>query len=88
MDTLLYDLKLSRRLNSMKSSRVISPVRCLYETDVSRTISVLIIRDLIRDIRFLLNTKPLENKQRVKTNVPAALSVCASLLASNGSTYG
>jgi len=29
----------------MKSSRAISRVRCLYETDISRTISVLIIRE-------------------------------------------
>jgi hypothetical protein len=31
-------LELSWRVNSMKSSRAISPVRCLYWTDVSRTI--------------------------------------------------
>jgi hypothetical protein len=36
-----YDLKFSRRLNSMKS-RTLSRCRCLYETDVSRAISVLI----------------------------------------------
>jgi len=40
----LKELPLSRRLNSMKSSRAISRVRSLYETDVSRTISVIIIR--------------------------------------------
>jgi hypothetical protein len=39
----------------MKSSRAISHVRCLYGTDVSMTISVvvvviIIIRDLIPDI--------------------------------------
>jgi hypothetical protein len=32
-----------RRLNSMKSSRAIHYARCLYSTDVSRTISVIII---------------------------------------------
>jgi hypothetical protein len=31
----------------MKSSLAISRVRCLYETDVSGTISVIIVRDLI-----------------------------------------
>jgi hypothetical protein len=36
-------------VNSMKSSRTISRFRCLYETDVSRVISVLVIRDLISD---------------------------------------
>jgi hypothetical protein len=41
----MYDLKFSRRPNLMKSSRAISRVKCLYETDVSRAISVLIIRD-------------------------------------------
>jgi hypothetical protein len=45
--TKVYDLELSRRLNSMKSSRGISGVRFLYETDVSRAISVL-IRGLIQ----------------------------------------
>jgi hypothetical protein len=43
----LYDLQLSRRLNSMKFSRAISCVKCLYETDISRAISVLLIRDLL-----------------------------------------
>jgi len=37
-------LELSRRLNSIKPSRAISRVSCLYRTDVSRTISVIIIR--------------------------------------------
>jgi hypothetical protein len=32
---------------SIKSSEAISHVRCIKETDVSRTISVLIIRDVI-----------------------------------------
>jgi hypothetical protein len=31
----------------MKSSRAISRVRCLYETDVSRTVSVIIIEDVM-----------------------------------------
>jgi len=31
----------------MKSSQVISLIKCLYKTDVLRTISVPIIRDLI-----------------------------------------
>jgi len=35
-------------INSMKSSRAITCFRCLYETDVSRTISVIII--IIRDL--------------------------------------
>jgi hypothetical protein len=43
----LYDLELLQHLNSMKSSQAISHVRCLYETDVSRTISVVII--VVRD---------------------------------------
>jgi hypothetical protein len=34
----MYNLKLSLQLNSMKSPRAISHVRCLYETDVSRAI--------------------------------------------------
>jgi len=40
---LICDLELSRWLNLMKFSRAISHVRCLYETDVSRTISVITI---------------------------------------------
>jgi hypothetical protein len=43
LENLLYVRELSRRLNSIKSFRAISRVRCLYETDVSRTISVIII---------------------------------------------
>jgi hypothetical protein len=39
----VFVLEISRRLNSMKSSRAISRVGCLYWTDVSRTISVVII---------------------------------------------
>jgi hypothetical protein len=49
----MYDLKLSRRLYSMKTSQAISRVRCLYETDVSRAISVLIIRDMMTRILWL-----------------------------------
>jgi hypothetical protein len=37
---------------SIKSSWAVSRVRCQYETDVSRTISVIIIRDLIRQRSF------------------------------------
>jgi hypothetical protein len=36
----ICDFGLSRRLNSMKFFRAISRIRRLYETDVSRTISV------------------------------------------------
>jgi hypothetical protein len=42
-----YDLKLSRRQDSIKSSRAINRVRWIKETDVSRTISVFIIRDVM-----------------------------------------
>jgi len=52
--TLIYDLELSRRLDSMKSSRANSHVRHLYVTDVSRTISVIIIRDLMCPIMIRL----------------------------------
>jgi len=44
------DLKLSQLLNSMKSSQAISHIMCLYKTDILRTISVPIIRDLISGI--------------------------------------
>jgi hypothetical protein len=44
---IIYVLKLLQQLNLMKSSQAISHIRCLYETDISRTISVIIIRDLI-----------------------------------------
>jgi len=44
---MIYGLELSLRLNSMESSRSISRVTCLYGTNVSRTISVIII---IRDL--------------------------------------
>jgi hypothetical protein len=44
----IYDSKLSRWQNAIKSSRAISRVRCIKESDVSRTISV-IIRDVISD---------------------------------------
>jgi hypothetical protein len=38
-----YDLEISRQLNSMKSSRAIRRFKCLYETDVSRTVSVIVV---------------------------------------------
>jgi hypothetical protein len=38
-----FVLELSRQLNLMKSSEAISHVRCLYATDISRTISAIII---------------------------------------------
>jgi len=44
---MIRDFGLSRQLNPTKSSRAISRVSCLYETDVSSTISVSIIRDLV-----------------------------------------
>jgi hypothetical protein len=40
---LMHDLKVSRRLNSMKSSRAISCVRCLYDED----------RDDLRNVGFI-----------------------------------
>jgi hypothetical protein len=43
----LLVLELSQWLNSVKSSQDISHIRCLYGTEVSRTILVIIIRDLI-----------------------------------------
>jgi hypothetical protein len=46
-------LELSQRANSMKSSGAISRVSCLYETDVSRAISVIIVI-----IRFLNGNQP------------------------------
>jgi len=55
--TVIYVLKLSRRLNSMTRSRAIIRVTCLYETDVSRTISVIIIiRGLIRQTSSRYNS--------------------------------
>jgi hypothetical protein len=42
----IYALDLSRWLNSMKSSRAINRFRCLYCTDIPRTVSVIFIRDL------------------------------------------
>jgi hypothetical protein len=55
LDTPSYVLELSWRLTTMKSPRAISCFRLLYETDVSRTISVIIVRDLIcqRSPRYL-----------------------------------
>jgi hypothetical protein len=53
LDTPSCVLELSRRLNSIKFSRAISHVRCLYETDVTRTILVIIIRDLIAREDFI-----------------------------------
>jgi hypothetical protein len=47
------DLKLSRRQDSIQSPQEISRVRCINGTDVSRTISVIIIRDVIRDEMIL-----------------------------------
>lgn len=43
---IIYYLKLSWRQDSLKSSLAISHVRCLKKTDISMTISVLIIRDV------------------------------------------
>jgi len=43
----MYDLKILWQLNLMKSW-TISRLRCLYETNVLRAISILIIRDLRR----------------------------------------
>jgi hypothetical protein len=45
---IIYYLKLSWLQDSLKSSLAISHVRCLKETDISMTISVLIIRDVTR----------------------------------------
>jgi hypothetical protein len=42
----VYDLMLSRRQDSIKSSRAINRIRRIKEIDVSRTISVFIIRDM------------------------------------------
>jgi hypothetical protein len=54
---ILYDLKLLRRQDSIKSSRAISHVRCIKETDVLRTISVLIIRALISYHILIMGTE-------------------------------
>jgi len=58
--------ELSRRLNSMKSSRAISRIRCLHWTDVSRTILVIIIRDhTARD--FIENPDIRRHKMKAST---------------------
>jgi hypothetical protein len=47
---LLYDLKLSWWQDSIKSSRAISRVRWIKETDFSKTVSVFIIRDVMMKV--------------------------------------
>jgi hypothetical protein len=56
--------ELSRRLNSMKSSQDTSCVRCLYETDVSGTILIIII---IRDLIWSGHNSPLMMLMRATT---------------------
>jgi hypothetical protein len=56
------------RLNSMKSSRAISRAMCLYETDVSRTISVIIIiiiRDDDRKVDFIQTSDVADSPRRL-----------------------
>jgi hypothetical protein len=75
-------MKLSRRQDSIKSSTAISRVRCINETDVSRTISFLIIRDMShpRNVGFIYTSDVSDCHTRRYQKLPLLAEMCIRLL--------
>jgi len=79
MEAVIYDLELSLRLNSTKSSRATSRDRCLYDTGVSRIFSVIIqIPDDdgndLRNVGFIQTPDAADSPRRLRGMEAVSLS--------------